>query len=194
MLRRSCSSKSTASICARKRWPDSIRADSAADARALLASTKDQGEHAFVVRQVVESLAPLCAKLDHPAEPEIRGLRNVLHLRTAIAGTLSAPHHVLDLAARLHPTPAVGGTPTDAALAWIAAHETDPRGWYAGPVGWFDAAGDGKLAVALRSGILEGTRAHLYAGAGIVRDSDPDAEYAETRLKLAAVLSALEAR
>lgn len=172
----------------------SIRAGDADEARRLRASAKDQGEHAFVVRQVIESLGPLCAALDYPAEPEIRGLRNVLHLRTPIAGTLSAPRHVLDLAARLHPTPAVGGTPTAAALDWIATREPDARGWYAGPVGWFDAAGDGELAVALRSGLLDGERAHLYAGAGIVQGSDPDAEHAETRLKLAALLSALEAR
>ncbi len=160
----------------------------------LLASAKNRGEHAFVVRQVVDALAPLCAALDFPAEPEIRGLSNVMHLRTPITGTLGAPRHLLDLAERLHPTPAVGGTPTAAALDWIATREPDPRGWYAGPVGWFDTGGDGELVVALRSGLLDGARAHLYAGAGIVRDSDPDAEHAETRLKLAALLSALEAR
>lgn len=172
----------------------SIRAGSAEDARRLVASKKDQGEHAFVVRHVVDSLSPLCSALEHAPSPEIRELRDVLHLRTPIAGTLSAPRHVLDVAERLHPTPAVAGTPTAAALDWIAAREPDARGWYAGPVGWFDAAGDGELAVALRSGVLDGAEAHLYAGAGIVRGSDADAELAETRLKLAALLTALEAR
>jgi isochorismate synthase EntC len=98
---------------------------------------------------------------------------------------------VLDLVDALHPTPAVGGVPTASALDWIATHEPAPRGWYAGPVGWFDAAGDGEFAVALRSGLLVGNRAYVYAGAGIVAESDADAEYAETDLKQRALLGAL---
>jgi menaquinone-specific isochorismate synthase len=85
----------------------------------------------------------------------------------------------------------VGGEPTSTALRWIATHEPQPRGWYAAPVGWFDGHGDGEFAVAIRSGLLAGTRAYLYAGAGIVRDSDPEAEFEETRLKLRTVLDAL---
>jgi isochorismate synthase EntC len=115
----------------------------------------------------------------------------VLHLRTPVLAELREPHHVLELVERLHPTPAVGGVPRTEALAWIAEHERRPRGWYAGPVGWFDAAGDGEFSVALRSGLLLGSTAHLYAGGGIVADSDAAGELAETQLKLAALLDAL---
>jgi menaquinone-specific isochorismate synthase len=158
----------------------------------LLASAKDRGEQAPVVRAIRAILEPMCATLEVPAEPRIRTLPGMLHLQTRIRGTLgSAAPHVIELVRALHPTPAVGGFPTAAALAWIAEHEPDPRGWYAGPVGWFDASGDGELAVAIRSGLLRGRQAHLFAGAGIVRDSDPDAELAETRLKLRALSAAL---
>lgn len=160
-------------------------------ATALLASGKDRGEQALVVEAIARVLGPLCGELHVPDQPEIRVLRHVLHLETPIAGTLRRPTHVLALVAALHPTPAVGGEPTGEALRWIAAREPRPRGWYAAPVGWFDRHGDGEFAVAIRSGLLAGTRAYLYAGAGIVRDSDPDAEFEETRIKLRTVLDAL---
>ena len=167
--------------------PESMQAA----ARALLASSKDRSEQKVVVRAIEDVLSPLCSRLDVPAEPVIRELRHVLHLETPISGDLDAPTHVLDLVAALHPTPAVGGAPTAAAMAWIAEHESEPRGWYAAPVGWFDANGQGEFAVAIRSGLLVGQTAYLYVGAGIVQDSDPDAEMAETRLKQRAVLGAL---
>lgn len=157
----------------------------------LLASAKDAEEHALVVDAIVDALSPLCTRLDHPAEPVIQRLRHVLHLQTPFEGRLARPVHVLDLLNRLHPTPAVAGTPTAGALEWIASHEPAGRGWYAGPVGWFDEAGDGDFVVALRSGLLQGDRAYLYAGAGIVRDSDPAAEYAETEAKLKTMMNAL---
>jgi salicylate biosynthesis isochorismate synthase len=159
--------------------------------RRLLASGKDRGEQALVVEAIAQVLAPLCGELSMPDAPEIRALRHVLHLHTPITGRLRRPAHVLELVAALHPTPAVGGAPTAAALRWIAEHEPEPRGWYAAPVGWFDAAGEGEFAVAIRSGVLRGKAAWLYTGAGIVRDSDPDAEYAETGLKQRALLGAL---
>ena len=163
----------------------------AAAAAALLASAKDRREHAHVVDAIRAALADADAIVDAPDVPRVRALRHVLHLHTPFRATLRAPRHVLELAARLHPTPAVGGTPTDVALAWIAAHEPTARGWYASPVGWFDLAGNGELAVAIRSGVLTGARAHLWAGAGIVAGSDPDRELAETELKLRAMLGAL---
>lgn len=169
----------------------SIRAGSAAQASLLRRSRKDLGEHRFVVRQIVGCLSRLCSSLGYPDEPEVRALQHVLHLCTPIRGELSSTRHVLELVEALHPTPAVGGVPTEAAQRWIARHEREARGWYAGPVGCFDAAGDGQFAVALRSGLFEGPRAYLYAGAGVVRDSDPASEYAETRLKLEALLSVL---
>jgi isochorismate synthase EntC len=115
----------------------------------------------------------------------------VLHLRTLIQGKLRALSHVLELVAKLHPTPAVAGVPTATALDFIARHEPDPRGWYAGPVGWFDAAGDGRFVVALRAGVVAGKHAELYAGAGVVQDSTASSEFAETGWKLAALLGAL---
>lgn len=171
-------------------------ADAAADAVAtarLIASAKDREEHDLVTRMITTALAPACARLDAPATPAVRTLRNIHHLHTPVRGVLAAPRHVLELAAALHPTPAVAGVPTTVALAWIAAREPTPRGWYAAPVGWFDADGDGELAVAIRSGLVAGRRATLFVGAGIVGASDADAELDETRVKLRALLGALEA-
>ena len=165
--------------------------DEPAEIAALQASAKDRGEHDVVVDQIRAALAPLCDELVIPAAPAIRTLRHIHHLHTPVRGHLWARRHLLELAAVLHPTPAVGGVPTDVALAWIAANEPEPRGWYASPVGWFDAAGDGELAIAIRSGLIDGRHALLFAGGGIVRDSDPDAELDETRIKLRALLGAL---
>jgi isochorismate synthase len=160
------------------------------DPSVLLASEKDRREHALVVDAITSALRGLGATVDAPTEPGIRALRHVWHLHTPIAATLPARRHVLELAAALHPTPAVGGTPTHVAKDWIAAHEP-ARGWYASPVGWFDLDGNGELAVAIRSGVIAGDRAHLWAGAGIVAGSDPDRELAETDVKLRAMLGAL---
>jgi isochorismate synthase len=157
----------------------------------LLESLKDHAEHAFVVREIVRALSPFVRDLEHTAEPELYELRHVLHLRTRVRATLSGSAHLLDLVERLHPTPAVGGVPTARALEWLFAHEPDERGWYAGPIGWFDANGDGEMAVALRSGVLHGRTAHLYSGSGIVERSTPAAELIETRWKLASLLAAL---
>lgn len=162
-------------------------------ARELLASVKDREEHRLVVDSIVRRLEPLCAELEVTSPPQIRELRDVLHLLTPIAGRLQAPRHVLDLVEVLHPTPAVGGVPTEAARRWIATAEPEGRGWYAAPIGWFDAAGDGDFAVALRSSVLCGERAYLWAGAGIVRDSDPRLEHEETALKEQALLASLGA-
>ena len=168
----------------------SIRAEYTARAKELMQSSKDRAEHELVVREIVAALAPLTSELELAEEPEVRTLRHLLHLRTPIRGRLSEPRHVLELVERLHPTPAVGGVPTAAALDWIGTHEPDQRGWYAGPFGWFDPNGDGEFVVALRSGVLDAHRLYLYAGNGIVRASSAEAEWAETRLKLAALLAA----
>lgn len=157
----------------------------------LLRSSKDRSEHQLVVEHIVARLSPLCRGLDWSHEPQIRELRNLLHLHTPIRGELRTDTHVLDLVERLHPTPAVGGVPAAAATRWIAEHEAQPRGWYSGPVGWFDAAGDGEFDVALRSCLLSGTEALVYAGAGIMLDSDPRLEYQETELKQRSLLAAL---
>jgi menaquinone-specific isochorismate synthase len=160
-------------------------------AAALLASAKDRREHEPVVHAIVDALRELGGSVEPPGEPTVRALRHVLHLHTPITAMLSRTRHVLELAARLHPTPAVGGTPTMLATEWIMGHEALARGWYASPVGWFDLDGNGELAVALRCGLLAGEHAHLWAGAGIVAGSDPDHELAETELKLRPMLGAL---
>lgn len=171
----------------------SIRPGGAATEHELLASGKDHREHAFVVRELLRCLEPISLSLEYPGQPRVQCLRHVLHLRTPVHATLRECLHVIDLVERLHPTPAVGGVPTRGAMDWIAANEPVERGWYAGPIGWFDALGDGEFVVALRSGVVDGRSAHLYAGAGIVADSDAVTEYAETQLKLALLLDALAA-
>ena len=158
---------------------------------ALRASAKDRREHDLVVHAIRGALEDAGAHVEAPSEPDVRTLRHVLHLHTPFRAVLRTPRHVLELAARLHPTPAVGGTPQAVATEWIRTHEPTPRGWYASPVGWFDLEGNGELAVALRSGVIDGNRAHLWAGAGIVAGSDPDRELAETEVKLRAMLNAL---
>lgn len=168
---------------------DRIIAEASAD---LLGSAKDRWEHDLVVEAIGDALAD-CTDVDPPSEPDVRVLRHVVHLHTPFRARLREPRHVLELAARLHPTPAVGGTPRDVAVDWIRTREPVARGWYAAPIGWFDFAGNGELAVAIRSGVLAGNRAHLWAGAGIVAGSDPDRELDETELKLRALLGALGA-
>ncbi|MCP3964542.1 MAG: isochorismate synthase [bacterium] len=162
-------------------------------AERLLRSDKDRREHQLVVDEIVRRLGPLSEQLEVGSPPRVRELRDVLHLLTPVTGTLAEPRHVLELVEELHPTPAVGGVPTETAMRWISEHERSSRGWYAAPVGWFDAEGDGDFAVALRSCVLRGAEAFLYAGAGIVRDSDPELEYTETELKKQALLTALGA-
>lgn len=168
--------------------------DAAADARLaaeLLASDKDREEQSIVVESIRAMLGPVAETLEVAAEPRVMTLRFVQHLVTEISGTLPEASGLLALAERLHPTPAVGGEPRDVALVLIDEHEGFDRGWYAGPVGWLGADGDGELCVALRCGIVDRTRATLFAGCGIVADSDPDAEWEESRIKLQAVMSAL---
>jgi menaquinone-specific isochorismate synthase len=159
----------------------------------LLASTKDLREHRPAVASVREALTPVTASLTVEPTPSLLRLANVQHLATRVDGTLAAPVSVLSLAGRLHPTAAVGGTPRAAALRLIAELETIDRQRYAGPVGWVDAAGDGEFAIALRCAQLDGARARLFAGAGIVAGSLPEAELEETRLKLRAMQSAFDA-
>ncbi len=159
--------------------------------QALLDSAKERAEHRVVVDAVARVLSPFCDRLAIPDAPSIVELRNVSHLGTAITGRLApAAPGVLGLVARLHPTPAVAGTPRDEALEWIAKHEELDRGPYAGPVGWTDGHGDGEWYVGIRAALVDGCRARLFAGVGIVAESDPAAELTETQLKLQAMLAA----
>jgi menaquinone-specific isochorismate synthase len=161
------------------------------DAARMMESSKEREEHQLVVQAIIEALEPFCDSLRSAPEPSVRELPNLLHMQTPIEGRLREPTHILALVQALHPTPAVGGVPTREAVQWITGHEALPRGWYSAPVGWTDATGDGEFVVALRSGLLRDGKAWVYAGAGIMADSDPDAEYAETELKMHALLGAL---
>ena len=165
--------------------------EDAALGRALLASEKDREEHSIVVEAIRTQLVSLAETLTVAPEPGVMTLRFVQHLVTEISGTLPEAHGLLALAGRLHPTPAVGGEPRDLALSLLDEHEGFDRGWYAGPIGWLGADDDGELCVALRCGVVERTEATLFAGCGIVADSDPDLEWEESRIKLRAVISAL---
>jgi isochorismate synthase len=161
---------------------------------ALLADDKERREHAFVAQSLNESLSALCSDIRGPETPRLRRFANVQHLHTPFEATTRGQRHVLDLVERLHPTAATAGLPRDASLALIREHEPFSRGWYAGPIGWIDAEGGGEFAVALRSALLRGDVASLYAGCGIVTGSDPEREYAESLLKLQAMLWALNAK
>ncbi len=158
-------------------------AGTGADAAALLASEKDRREHQIVVDTIADALAPRCSTLRWPPTPEVLPLAHLCHLRTRFDGQLHGEDDALSLAGLLHPTPAVGGLPREAALRTIAG-EPAPRGLYAGPVGWVDEDGDGELWVALRSGVLRGRDLTLFAGVGVVVGSEPAAEWAETERKL----------
>lgn len=156
----------------------------------LLASAKDQGEHRLVVEAVAAALEPRCARLDVPATPSVVRLHSDARLGSLLEGTLRGDDSALELLGLLHPTPAVGGVPTAAALRRIAQLEA-PRGSWAGALGWVDAAGDGHWVLAIRNAVLDGDRAIVRAGAGIVAESDPKGELAETTVKLSPVLDAL---
>ncbi|HUG87072.1 MAG TPA: isochorismate synthase [Euzebya sp.] len=162
-----------------------------ASGRALLTSAKDISEHAFARDSAVASLTPFCTRLSADERPWLLRLDNVQHLATRIEGVLAADTHVLELVGALHPTAAVGGSPRDVAVADIRQLEGMDRQRYAAPVGIVDGRGDGTFGIALRCAQLEGSRARLFAGNGIVADSLPDAELAETRLKLRAMQSVL---
>ncbi|MGN6722119.1 MAG: isochorismate synthase [Marmoricola sp.] len=161
-------------------------------AATLARSSKDLEEHEYAVRSVADALAPYCSSMNVPEAPFVLHLPNVMHLATDVAGVAhDGGGTVLDLAAALHPSAAVGGTPTKVALELIAEIEGIDRGRYAGPVGWVDAHGDGEFGIALRSGLLEGNQVRLFAGCGIVAGSDPEAELAESQAKFVPVRDAL---
>jgi isochorismate synthase len=157
---------------------------------ALLASAKERAEHEFVVRDLRTGLADICEALVPASTPVLLKVRNIQHLVTMVGGKVAAGRTILDLVERLHPTPAVGGSPRRTALALIREQERLDRGWYAGPLGWLDRRGEGEVTVAIRSALLRGAEASLFAGCGIVADSDPAEEYVESCLKLRPMLSA----
>lgn len=160
-------------------------------AGALARSSKDLEEHEFAVESVAGALAPHCFSMNVPESPFVLHLPNVMHLATDVTGVLEDTTSSLGLAAALHPSAAVGGTPTAAAVSLIAELEGMERGRYAGPVGWMDSRGDGEWGIALRSAEYDGNRVRLFAGCGIVADSDPEAELAEAAAKFVPIRDAL---
>lgn len=187
---RDVTSLALAGTTARGTTPDDDRDLGAA----LLSSDKDRREHDFAARSVVDALRGTCTDLTGSDEPFLLRLDNVQHLATEVTGHLADPAtSVLELAGRLHPTAAVGGTPRDVAVRMIRELEGMDRGRYAGPVGWATADGDGEFGIALRCAELSGARARLFAGAGIVAGSLPEDELEETRVKLRAMQGALDA-
>ena len=173
-----------------RRWHDPAR--DAAAAKALLASAKDHDEHRHVVEAILDTLAPLCSRLHAPVAPSLHATRTMWHLGTRIEGTLKDPAvSSAMLAGLLHPTPAVCGTPRLPALEAIRALEPVDRGFYAGAVGWTDAAGDGEWHVSIRCARVQGRVLRLFAGAGIVAGSEPALEVDETAAKFRAMLDAL---
>jgi isochorismate synthase len=157
----------------------------------MLRSDKERSEHEIVARRIGRILRPHSVWVQAADIPGVVKVANIQHLATPIHAQLAEPRSAVELAGVLHPTPAVGGEPRDAAVPAIAALEDMDRGWYAGPVGWMDAAEDGEFCVGLRSALLRDRTAHLIAGSGIVADSDPAAELAETEIKLDALLPLL---
>lgn len=158
---------------------------------ALLRDAKERIEHEIVVRALREGVAGLASDLEAPNRPELLRLHNIQHLATEVRGRALPGVDILDLVGRLHPTPAVCGWPSATAREVITRHERFDRGWYAGPVGWMDGAGEGEFAVGLRSALVRGRRAWLFSGAGITGDSTPEGELAEIELKFRPLTSAL---
>jgi menaquinone-specific isochorismate synthase len=172
-------------------WPDGTRDDDAL-ARDLLESAKNREEHRYAVESLAATLRPFCAELTVPEGPKVLRLRNVLHLASDVNGRLTDDVSLLTLTGAAHPTAAVGGTPRKAAVELITQLEGMDRGRYAGPVGWIDSAGDGEFGIALRCAQVSGNTVRLFAGCGIVADSDPDSEVVEAAAKFVPMRDALE--
>ncbi len=182
------SSVALAGTAARSSDPDTDRRLGAE----LLHSEKDRFEHQLAALSVERVLKDVTDSLSKDDQPTLRKLDNVQHLATSFDGFLRERTSAMSLAGRLHPTAAVGGEPTEVAIEMIRELEGMDRGRYAGPVGWMDHAGRGEFAIALRCAEISGARARLFTGAGIMSDSLPENELEETRLKLGAMMSALE--
>jgi isochorismate synthase len=192
LVRRSGASVSTVALAGSTRRS----ADPAVDdhlGEQLLHSAKNRSEHEIVGRRIERLLRSHAVWVEATPEPSLVKVANIQHLGTPIRAQLAEPLSAIELAGLLHPTPAIGGEPREAAFAAIPGLEQLDRGWYAGALGWMDAAEDGEFCVGIRSALLRDRVAHVFAGNGIVADSDPEAELAETELKLGALLPLLAA-
>lgn len=157
----------------------------------LLHDQKNREEHDFVVKMIKNAIKDCCTHLDVPNEPIIYPLTNLQHLYTPVTATLKKEYSLFDIIEKLHPTPALGGTPKEASLQFIREYERLDRGWYGAPIGWLDSNQNGEFAVAIRSALIKDTEASLFAGCGVVKDSNPDEEYEETNIKFLPMLSVL---
>lgn len=159
--------------------------------RMLLHDEKNLGEHQYVVDMIKEAIDDTCSEVIIPSEPRLLKLRHIQHLYTPVKGKPKQGTSLLKIAERLHPTPALGGVPKDAALLKIREVENLDRGFYGGPIGWFDHQNNGEFAVAIRSGIIQENEASIFAGCGVVENSEAQSEYEETKIKFKPMLSAL---
>ena len=187
LVRRSGAGVSTVALAGSTRRSSDPAVDDHLGER-LLRSDKDRREHRIVAERIVRRLRPHAVWVETGPEPAIVKVANIQHLATPVIAQLAEPRSAIELAGMLHPTPAVGGEPWPAAAAAMTALEELDRGWYAAPVGWMDSTEDGEFCVALRSALLRDRDAHLFAGVGVVAGSDPEAELAETEVKLQAML------
>lgn len=158
---------------------------------ALLNDSKNRSEHQYVVQMIGDVFKEYCLEPHIPQTPKLMKIRDIQHLYTPVEGQLKDGSSLLNLVEALHPTPALGGEPKQQALSMIRSYEPLNRGYYAAPIGWIDAKGDGEFAVAIRSALIDGNKAYLYAGGGIVADSSPEAEYEETWVKFRPMLRVL---
>lgn len=159
----------------------------------LLNDHKNREEHDHVVKMIRHHIETYCTNIKIPKEPVIYPLQNLQHLYTPVTATLKDQYSIFDIVKQLHPTPALGGVPREKSLAFIREHELLDRGWYGAPIGWIDSNENGEFAVAIRSGLIQGDEVSLFAGCGVMKDSDPQAEYEETNIKLLPMLSVMEA-
>jgi salicylate biosynthesis isochorismate synthase/menaquinone-specific isochorismate synthase len=187
LVRRSGASVSTVALAGSTRRSSDPAVDDHLGEQ-LLRSDKNRREQRIVAERIVRALRPHSVWVEAAPEPEVIKVANIQHLGTPVIAQLAEPRSAVEIAALLHPTPAVGGEPRELAARTIAELEHMDRGWYAGPVGWTDVAEDGEFCVGLRSALLRDRDAHLYAGVGIVAGSDPQAELEETEIKLQALL------
>lgn len=157
----------------------------------LLVDKKNLHEHEIVVKMIHHAFEHCCSEIETLPFPTLLKTQNIQHLYTPIKGTIKEGFSLMDIVAELHPTPALGGYPKEEALTFIRREEPMERGWYAAPIGWFDLHDNGEFVVAIRSGLIEGQHAYLFAGCGIVEDSVPDEEFMETEIKLGPMLHAL---
>lgn len=157
----------------------------------LLQDEKNLKEHEFVVQMIRSGIEKYCTNIEIPDQPVLYPLKNLQHLYTPVQATLQPGASIFDIVAQLHPTPALGGTPTEEALQFIREHEQLDRGWYGAPIGWLDSNDHGEFAVAIRSGLIQGDEASLFAGCGVLKNSNVDTEYEETNIKFLPMLTVL---